>query len=47
MDSLLEITTERGSQKSYKPINVHSGSNALDEIEVSMVFLVVTFFVAW
>ena len=47
VDSLLEITTERGSQKSYKPINAHSVSNALDEIEVSMVFLVVTFFVAW
>ena len=45
MDSLLEIITERGSQKFYKPIHVHSLTNAIDEIEVSMVFLAVTFFV--
>ena len=45
VDSLLEIITERGSQKSYKPIDVHSVTNAIDKIEVSMVFLVVTFFV--
>ena len=29
----------------YKPIDVHSVTNGLDKIEVSMVFLVVTFFV--
>ena len=44
MDSLLEIITERGSQKFYKPIHVHSMTNAIDEIEVSMVFLAATFF---
>ena len=38
MDSLLEIITERGSQKFYKPIDVHSETNAIDQIEVSMVF---------
>ena len=43
--SLLQIITERGSQKLYKPIDVHSVTNAIDKIEVSMVFLVVTFFV--
>ena len=41
MDSLLEIITERGSQKFYKPIDVHP----IDKIEVSMIFLTVTFFV--
>ena len=45
IDSLLEIITERGSQKFYKPIDTHSVTNAIDEIEVSMIFLVVTFFV--
>ena len=45
VDSLLEIITERGSQKFYKPIDVHSVTNAIDKIEVSMVFLAVTFFV--
>ena len=44
MDSLLEIITARGSQMFYKPIEVHSVTNAKDEIEVSMIFLVVTFF---
>ena len=43
--SLLEIITDRGSQKLYKPIDVHSVTNALDKIEVSTVFLAVTFFV--
>ena len=43
--SLLEIITERGSQRFYKPIDVHSVTNAIDKIEVSMVFLAVTFFV--
>ena len=45
VDSLLEIITERGSQKFYKPIDVHSVTNAIDKIEVSMVCLAVTFFV--
>ena len=45
VDSLLEIITEGGSQKFYKPIEVHSVTNAIDEIEVSMVLLAVTFFV--
>ena len=45
VDSLLEIITERGSQKFYKPIDVHSVTNAIDKIEVSVVCLVVTFFV--
>ena len=44
VDSLLEITTERGSQKFYKPINVHSVTNTIDAIEVSMILPVVTFF---
>ena len=44
MESLLEIITERGSQKFYKFIDVHSLTNATDEIDVS-IFLVVTFFV--
>ena len=43
--SLLQIITERGSQKLYKPIDVHSVANAIDKIEVSSVFLPVTFFV--
>ena len=41
--SLLEIVTESGSQKLYKPIDVHSVTNAIDKIEVSTVFLAVTF----
>ena len=48
VDSLVEITTEGESQKFYKPIVVHSVTNAINEIEVSMVFMVflwVTFFV--
>ena len=43
VDSLLETITERGSQKFCKPIDVHSVTN--DKIDVSMVFLAVTFFV--
>ena len=43
--SLPETITEGGSQKLYKPIDVHSVTNAIDKIEVSMVFLAVTFFV--
>ena len=45
VDSLLEIITERGCPKFYKPIDVHSVTNAIDKIEVSLVFLAVTFFV--
>ena len=43
MESLLEIIAERRSQKFYKPINVHFVTNVIDEIEVSMIFLAVTF----
>ena len=43
--SLLEIITERRVQKFYKPIDVNSVINAIDEIEVNMIFLAVTFFV--
>ena len=47
VDNLIEVITitERGSQKLYKPIDVHSVTNAIDEIEVNMIFLVVTIFV--
>ena len=45
VDSLLEIIAERESQKFYKPKDVHSVANAIDKIEVSMIVLVVTFFV--
>ena len=41
--SLLEIITEKGSQKLYKPIDVHSVTNAISKTEVSTVFLAVTF----
>ena len=44
VESLLEIITATGSQKFYKPIEVYSMTNAIDEIGVSMIFLVVTFF---
>ena len=44
VESFLEIITERRVQKFYKPIDVNSVTNAVDEIEVSMIFLVVTFF---
>ena len=37
--------TERRRQKFYKPLDVHSFSNAINEIEVSMIFLVVKLFV--
>ena len=43
VDSLPEIITERGNQKFYKSIEVHSVTNVIDEIEVGMIFLVVTF----
>ena len=44
VDNLIEIVTERRSQKFYKPTEVHSVTNAIDEIEVSMIILMVTFF---
>ena len=44
VDSLLEIITATGSHKFYKPVDVYSVTNAVDEIEVNMIFLVVTFF---
>ena len=44
VDSFLEIITVTGSQKFYKPLEVYSMTNAIDEIGVSMIFLVVTFF---
>ena len=37
VDSLLEIITEKGSQKFYKTTDVHSVINAIDEIEVCFV----------
>ena len=40
VDSLLEIT-ESGNQKFYKPIELHSVTNAIHKIEVSMIFLVI------
>ena len=43
-DSLLEIIAATGSQKFYKPLEVSSMTNAIGEIGVSMIFLVVTFF---
>ena len=45
VDSLLETITERGSQKFCKPIDVDVHSVTNDKIDVSMVFLAVTFFV--
>ena len=44
VESLLEIITERKSQKFYKPIDVHSMANAIEKVEVSMVKFVVIFF---
>ena len=43
VDSLLETIAKRESQKFYKPIDVHSLTNATNEIDVSMIFLVVIF----
>ena len=45
VDSLLQILTESGSQKFYKPIDVHSLTIAIYETDVSLVFLAFTFFV--
>ena len=39
VDSLLEIITATGSQKFYKPTEVYSMTNAIDEIGVSIFFL--------
>ena len=39
-----EIITVTGSLTFYKPIKIYSVSNAIDEIMVNMIFLVVTFF---
>ena len=36
--------TERRVQKFYKPTDVNYVTNAIDEIEVSMIFLAVTIF---
>ena len=44
-DGSLEIITERGSQTFYKSTDVHSLTDAIKEIKVSMIFRVVTFFV--
>ena len=40
---LLEMITET-RQKFYSPIDVNSMTNAIGEIELNMIFLVVTFF---
>ena len=45
VDSLLEIIREKGSQKFYKPIDVHYLTNAIDEIKVSMIFFWLHYFV--
>ena len=44
VESLGGIMKERRSQKFYKPEDVNSVTNAIDEIEISMIFPVVTFF---
>ena len=41
--SLMEIITERRGQRFYKPIDVNSVINAVDEIEVHMIFLAIAF----
>ena len=41
--NLLEIITKRRGQRLYKPIDVNSVINAVDEIEVDMIFLAVAF----
>ena len=43
VERLLEIKTEKRSQKFYKPIDVNYVTNAIDEIEVSLIFLAVIF----
>ena len=44
MDSLLEIIAERRSQRLCKSMDAYSVKNDIEEIEVSMFFLIVTFF---
>ena len=39
----MEIITERRGQRFYKPIDVNSVINAVDEIEVHMIFLAIAF----
>ena len=41
--TLLEIILATGSQTFYKPVKVYSVTNAIGEIGVSMIFLLVTF----
>ena len=41
--NLLEIITKRRGQRFYNPIDVNSVINAVDEIEVDMIFLAVAF----
>ena len=43
LKNLLEIMTERRIQKFYKPIVVNTVTNAIDEIEESMIFIAATF----
>ena len=43
-ESLLEIISESRSQRLYKPIGVKSVTNAIDEVEVSTIFLLYLFF---
>ena len=43
-ESLLEIMSESRSQRFYKPISVKSVTNAIDEVEVSTIFLLCLFF---
>ena len=40
----LKVMSERKVQKFYKPIDINSVTNAIDKIEVSMIFLAVTFY---
>ena len=44
VENLTGIMKERRSQKFYKPEDVNSVTNAIDEIEISMIIPVVTFF---
>ena len=45
VESLLEIISERRNQKFSKPIiDVKSVTNDINETEVSMIFLLLTFF---
>ena len=47
VDKLLEIiiNNRKRNQKFYKLIDAHSVTHAIDEIDVSVIFFVVTFFV--